>query len=367
MVQPTNKRLVTEASVAGHVTTSITSPGTTKDAFDASVSGKITAESLPKWKPSTAYTAGQAVLNPSGDKVTAKVDFTSGATYSVANWNTRSTFHQPPSGGSAGISSYRVDNTGAWVSGQVVVKSDTDNPNRSVIDWSNVDTGTGYLLHLVAGSNMGGGLIGLGADGDTGTGLVVSAKGAMTGMGLTNTATSTGVGFAAGNFGTGLLIKGEKGNATAGCLVSLRGFAAGTTGIFKWRNAADTVDLGMIEDGGQFNLYGAGGHRTRWDHGSGFSQKMYTFTGTAGQFWTTALTATSQSILFQAGQSTGHAQGSEALTTLIEVKGGARLGFFGATPVVKPTATPANATDLATAQTLVNDLKAKLISLGLIA
>ena len=329
--------------------------------------GELSATFVPKWKPNTAYLAGDAVLSPSGDKVTAKVNFTSGATYSAANWNTRSTFHQPPSGGSAGFSSYRVDNTGAWVSGQVVVKSDTDNANRSVIDWSNVDPGTGYLFHLVAGSNMGGGLIGLGADGDTGTALVVSAKGAMTGIGLTNTSTSTGVGFAAGNFGTGLLMKIEKGNATAGCLMSLRGFAGGTNHIFKWRNAGDTADLGWIEDGGAFNLAGSGQHRTRWDHGSGFSQKMYTYTGTAGQWWTTALTSNQQSLLFQAGQSAGHAQGSETLTTLIEVKGGARLGFYGATPVVKPTATPAAATDAATTQALANDIRTKLISLGLIA
>ena len=44
-----------------------------------------------------------------------------------------------------------------------------------------------------------------------------------------------------------------------------------------------------------------------------------------------------------------------------------KLGFYNATPVVRPSATPANATDLATALTLVNDLKSKLITLGLIA
>ncbi|MGI5245429.1 hypothetical protein [Dactylosporangium sp. CA-139066] len=44
-----------------------------------------------------------------------------------------------------------------------------------------------------------------------------------------------------------------------------------------------------------------------------------------------------------------------------------KLGFFGATPVVRPIGTPANASDLATAQALVNDLKAKLIALGLIS
>ena len=44
-----------------------------------------------------------------------------------------------------------------------------------------------------------------------------------------------------------------------------------------------------------------------------------------------------------------------------------KLSFYGATPIVRPTSTPANATDLATALTLVNDLKAKLIALGLIS
>ena len=44
-----------------------------------------------------------------------------------------------------------------------------------------------------------------------------------------------------------------------------------------------------------------------------------------------------------------------------------KLGFYGATPTTQPTATPANATDLATALTLINDLKAKLIALGLIS
>lgn len=44
-----------------------------------------------------------------------------------------------------------------------------------------------------------------------------------------------------------------------------------------------------------------------------------------------------------------------------------KFAFYGATPIVRPTSTPANATDLATALTLVNDLKAKLIALGLIS
>lgn len=42
---------------------------------------------IPKWKASAAYAAGQMVVAPSGDLVTAKVAFTSGTTYSAANWD----------------------------------------------------------------------------------------------------------------------------------------------------------------------------------------------------------------------------------------------------------------------------------------
>ncbi|WXW93162.1 esterase [Arthrobacter phage BrayBeast] len=47
---------------------------------------------VPKWKANTAYIAGQAVLTPTGDTVTAKVAFTSGATYNAANWNYSPTY-----------------------------------------------------------------------------------------------------------------------------------------------------------------------------------------------------------------------------------------------------------------------------------
>ncbi|GAA1892012.1 hypothetical protein [Williamsia serinedens] len=41
----------------------------------------------PRWQPNTAYTAGTVVLAPTGDVVTAKADFTSGASYVASNWN----------------------------------------------------------------------------------------------------------------------------------------------------------------------------------------------------------------------------------------------------------------------------------------
>ncbi|QDG88878.1 polysaccharide deacetylase family protein [Pseudarthrobacter sp. NIBRBAC000502770] len=45
------------------------------------------ADVLPKWKATTAYLAGDKVLSPSGDIVSAKANFTSGASYSAANWD----------------------------------------------------------------------------------------------------------------------------------------------------------------------------------------------------------------------------------------------------------------------------------------
>lgn len=45
------------------------------------------AGNVSAWKANTAYLAGQTVVAPSGDLVTAKVAFTSTASYDAANWN----------------------------------------------------------------------------------------------------------------------------------------------------------------------------------------------------------------------------------------------------------------------------------------
>lgn len=51
----------------------------------------------------------------------------------------------------------------------------------------------------------------------------------------------------------------------------------------------------------------------------------------------------------------------------IGTAGTQKLAFYGATPIIRPTATPAAATDLATVITLANDLRTKLLALGLVA
>lgn len=48
----------------------------------------LAATSVTLWKPNTAYVAGQAVLNPSGQVVQALASFTSGASYDSTKWTT---------------------------------------------------------------------------------------------------------------------------------------------------------------------------------------------------------------------------------------------------------------------------------------
>lgn len=53
---------------------------------EAALNATILDLAVPKWKPFTAYLAGAKVQGPAGVAVTARVDFTSGASYSPANW-----------------------------------------------------------------------------------------------------------------------------------------------------------------------------------------------------------------------------------------------------------------------------------------
>lgn len=101
---PTNKK-VTELPVATTIAPTdvllVVQGGVTKqvsqDTVAAAVAGstQLTATSVTLWKASTAYKAGQAVLNPSGAVVTALADFTSGSTYDPTKWST------PPGSGFA--------------------------------------------------------------------------------------------------------------------------------------------------------------------------------------------------------------------------------------------------------------------------
>lgn len=73
------------------------------------------------------------------------------------------------------------------------------------------------------------------------------------------------------------------------------------------------------------------------------------------------LTVRSQGIADAADLSFGTTNGTKLGTATNQ-----KIGFYGATAIVRPSSTPAAATDLATALTLVNDLRTKLLALGLI-
>lgn len=59
------------------------------------LNGELSATYVPKWKPNTAYLAGDKVLSPNGDVVAAKVDFTSGSSYDANNWNLSTSYTTP--------------------------------------------------------------------------------------------------------------------------------------------------------------------------------------------------------------------------------------------------------------------------------
>lgn len=50
-------------------------------------SAALSATYVPRWKANTAYALGDKVVSPAGDTVSAKAAFTSGASYSAANWD----------------------------------------------------------------------------------------------------------------------------------------------------------------------------------------------------------------------------------------------------------------------------------------
>ncbi|KQU30356.1 MULTISPECIES: hypothetical protein [unclassified Rhodococcus (in: high G+C Gram-positive bacteria)] len=62
------------------IATAATTPG-------APIKTALDTTYAPLWQADTAYPAGARVINPTGDIVTAKAAFTSGASYSAANWN----------------------------------------------------------------------------------------------------------------------------------------------------------------------------------------------------------------------------------------------------------------------------------------
>lgn len=71
----------------------------------------LNATYVPRWKATTAYLAGDKVLSPAGDVVSAKVDFTSGASYSAANWDLSTTYATGVADWTGGLTGAQADQT----------------------------------------------------------------------------------------------------------------------------------------------------------------------------------------------------------------------------------------------------------------
>jgi hypothetical protein len=82
---PAQVEAATPAAVADYIASD---PSVVQAAADMAANN---AGLLPKWKPSTAYTAGQQVVTPDGDIVTRATSGTSGATYTGTNWTPSAT------------------------------------------------------------------------------------------------------------------------------------------------------------------------------------------------------------------------------------------------------------------------------------
>ncbi|MFJ6311347.1 hypothetical protein [Pseudarthrobacter oxydans] len=269
--------------------------------------GTLSATFVPKWKPNTAYLAGDAVVSPSGGLVTAKATFTSSAAYSAANWNSASivgqtraaegtqtngenvilgSFGYIATGGatnsvSGGSPSYEnviggnpanVSTATSNLTGAPTLVAPDGNWNSIWGGYDNVVNGwanqvQGYHCKIHTGANhatIGGGsvheVIANSAYGTIGggTGNKVSASQATVSGGSTNNASgnssSIGGGITNAASGAGATIGGGTGNTSSASNTTVGGGASNQA-----TNTAATVAGGASNQAGNINATVAGG------------------------------------------------------------------------------------------------------------
>jgi len=113
------------------------------------------------------------------------------------------------------------------------------------------------------------------------------------------------------------------------------------------RNAANSADLVLLDTDPSDNTNVRGSTNLYLQVGVGFKLALHATYGELADGYPLAFGTTSGSNI-----GTGPLQ---------------KMGFYGAVPIVRPTATPVAAVDPATTMALVNDVRAKLIALGLIS
>ncbi len=257
-------------------------------------------------------------------------------------------------------------------------------------------------LHLVVSPGFSGPyLLGIGGDNGSGPRLLISEK--ATGVGLQFSNTSTAGANSRGIYGlqnstdpTSVLARFENYVDVGGDLIEILNLTTSTnaasnllyvgdeagkvgripaaTGILDWYRdvwltdpqsgtarflvnpqegtTSDNASYGWVEKTGMVML-GASGSVNTW-----YATRMYTgaYSGVTNFQGAGTVTSTAAATVDAA-----------TWTTALSFSFQGHLGFFGTSPVARPTGTPVAAIDATTTQALVNSLRASLIALGLVA
>jgi hypothetical protein len=272
----------------------------------------------------------------------------------------------------------------------------------------------GYMYHLLAGTSFGGAsaaILAIGLDnGAGGAGILIANKKGNRGMVVAQQATinsATAYGILVTNSSTlAPAVRIEQNVSGAADALQLVAFGAptatqnllyvsDTTGE-AWSIRAATGELGgqrtlkisnkaagAVANYLQLSTSGsANSSNTRKSYHGAVEDVFYGATGGAGQYYPYKILHTGSTLRIQTaaniisadplaplpsefGTASDHIVVSHANGLTLAAAAG-KLGFYGATAVVKATLAAA-ATDAATTQTLVNDIRAKLIALGLFA
>lgn len=351
--------LPTDSAIAAAVNDTASA---TRAALNTTVTDKLRG-SIPKWAPNTAYAKGSPVIAPDGSQVLALAAFTSGATYDPANWSANRGY---------------VTMAGTNPSNIPVLK--TANDGKAAV-WEYIHNGnSGYLWHLLAGAQSGGGwMMGIGLDGGSGGFFIQRNKAAAIGIKLEQTATiSTTTAYAmaieqrsqstaifAEQFTEAtapiLHLVSYKNDATQS-LARWTGYTAGSSGRIRSND-------GALEMKADIEMYSPSRFKTRSNSTVTNPDRVMVnestvvfqaYAGSGTSYYYRRLQSNGSNFRIQVANTQSSETEPSTWYDAVNFKyaaSAAQIGFYGATPVNKPTGVAVTP----------EAIHAALVSLGLIA
>lgn len=171
---------------------------------------------------------------------------------------------------------------------------------------------------------------------------------------------------AASELSTNKLIAISAGSTQVPLVARLPG--SGTPNAIEVQTSASAIVARVTNGGDVVARHGASNQAILGDFFSlagvsfGSAADAYLYRSAAAQLTTADLITGNQTFTDAKNMAFGTTTGTKIGTATTQ-----KIGFFNKTPVVQPSGTPAAATDLATAVTLVNALRTSLLNLGLVA